>query len=49
MGGEEKPFCSDVKRELGLKDDIQFILRSGYLDAYPDPVSLRMPVEWFVS
>jgi hypothetical protein len=46
---EEKPFCGEVQRELGLHDDIQFILRSGYLDAYPDPVSLRMPVEWFAS
>jgi len=26
----------------------QFILRVGYLKSYPDPVSLRRPVEWFV-
>jgi len=26
----------------------QFILRVGYLSRYPDPVSLRRPVEWFV-
>ncbi|MBW2611411.1 MAG: nitroreductase [Deltaproteobacteria bacterium] len=26
----------------------QFMLRVGYLDKYPDPVSLRRPVEWFV-
>ena len=26
----------------------QFILRVGYLDSYPDPVSLRRPVSWFV-
>ena len=26
----------------------QFILRVGYLDRYPDPVSLRRPVGWFV-
>ncbi len=25
-----------------------FMLRVGYLDQYPDPVSLRRPVEWFV-
>ena len=27
----------------------RFILRVGYLDRYPDPVSLRRPVEWFVT
>ena len=27
----------------------QFILRVGYLDSYPAPVSLRRPVEWFVK
>lgn len=26
----------------------QFMLRVGYLEKYPDPVSLRRPVEWFV-
>ena len=26
----------------------QFMLRVGYLKRYPDPVSLRRPVEWFV-
>jgi hypothetical protein len=25
-----------------------FMLRVGYLDKYPDPVSVRRPVEWFV-
>lgn len=26
----------------------QFVLRVGYLDRYPEPVSLRRPVSWFV-
>jgi hypothetical protein len=26
----------------------QFLLRVGYLKAYPEPVSLRRPVSWFV-
>jgi hypothetical protein len=26
----------------------QFVIRVGYLEKYPDPVSLRRPVEWFV-
>ncbi len=27
----------------------QFMLRVGYLEKYPDPVTLRRPVEWFVK
>jgi len=27
----------------------QFILRVGYLDSYPDPVSIRRPVAWFLQ
>ena len=27
----------------------QFVLRVGYLENYPTPVSLRRPVEWFVT
>jgi hypothetical protein len=27
----------------------QFVLRVGYLSKYPDPVSLRRPVKWFVT
>jgi hypothetical protein len=26
----------------------QFVLRVGYLDPYPDPVSPRRPVNWFL-
>jgi hypothetical protein len=26
----------------------QLILRVGYLDSYPDPVSIRRPIEWFL-
>jgi len=26
----------------------QFLLRVGYLKRYPEPVSLRRPVSWFV-
>jgi hypothetical protein len=26
----------------------QFILRVGYLNSYPDPVSIRRPIEWFL-
>lgn len=27
----------------------QFVLRVGYLARYPQPVSLRRPVSWFVK
>jgi len=33
---------------LGISDKVQFILRLGYLKNYPQPVSLRRPVDWFV-
>jgi len=37
-----------VNASIGINDDIQFILRLGYLKNYPAPVSLRRPVNWFV-
>jgi hypothetical protein len=46
---EEAPIRDQVARELRVSGDLQFILRAGYLKRYPDPVSLRMPVPWFVS
>jgi hypothetical protein len=46
---EEVPFRDNVNKELGIGNKIQFILRTGYLKKYPVPVSLRMPVSWFVS
>ncbi|WP_373515872.1 hypothetical protein [Persicitalea sp.] len=33
---------------MGISQPIQFILRVGYLDTYPDPVSLRRPVGSFL-
>jgi len=46
---EESPFKNSLAGGLGIKSNIQFILRTGYVNDYPDPVSLRMPVSWFVS
>ncbi|MBV6439384.1 MAG: nitroreductase [Haliscomenobacteraceae bacterium CHB4] len=45
---EEPPFNQNIAPSLGVTGNIQFILRMGYLDKYPAPVSLRRPVEWFV-
>ena len=46
---EESPWRNQVAKELGLTGEVQWILRIGYLKSYPDPVSLRMPVPWFVQ
>ena len=45
---EEPPWRSDVATQLGLDEPLQFILRVGYRDPYPAPVSLRMPLAAFV-
>jgi len=46
---EEKPWRNQVAKALGLSGEVQWILRLGYLKSYPDPVSLRMPLSWFVQ
>ena len=46
---EEEAWKKQAARELGLPGQVQWILRLGYLKTYPDPVSLRRPVFWFVK
>lgn len=46
---EESPFRDEVATHVGVSGPVQFILRVGYLDRYPDPVSLRMPISRFVT
>jgi len=46
---EEEPWRKQIAKELGLTGDVQWILRIGYLNSYPEPVSLRMPVSQFVE
>jgi hypothetical protein len=46
---EEEPWRKQIAKELGLAGEVQWILRMGYLESYPDPVSLRMPISWFVQ
>ena len=38
----------EIGRGLGVTGEVQWVLRMGYLETYPDPVSLRMPPERFV-
>lgn len=46
---EEPEFRQRIAKEHGPDLAPQFILRVGYLDSYPAPVSLRRPVGWFVK
>ena len=45
---EESSTRQALNQSIGITENIQFILRTGYLKNYPSPVSLRRPVEWFV-
>lgn len=45
---EEPSMAATVNQSIGIGNNIQFILRMGYLKSYPKPVSLRRPVDWFV-
>jgi len=45
---EEEETKTQVNATIGLNEEIQFILRLGYLKNYPDPVTLRRPVNLFV-
>jgi len=45
---EENGFADNLRKELGIKEKIQFILRAGYVEEYSLPVSERMPVERIV-
>ena len=46
---EEEAWKNRIAKELGISGEVQWILRIGYLKSYPDPVSLRRPVSWFVQ
>jgi hypothetical protein len=46
---EESPWKDTIRRELGLREQIQFIIRAGYVERYSAPVSLRMPLGSIVT
>lgn len=46
---EESETKHQVNNSIGIKDEIQFILRMGYVKDYPEPVTLRRPANWFVT
>ena len=45
---EEPSTRQILHSSMGISDNVQFILRTGYVTNYPLPVSLRRPVDWFV-
>ncbi len=45
---EETTTNTTINQSIGISDAVQFILRVGYLKNYPEPVSLRRPVNEFV-
>lgn len=45
---EERSTQEVLNDSINLNETVQFILRTGYLDQYPRPVSLRRPVDWFL-
>jgi len=45
---EETSTKQQLNQAIGISENIQFILRTGYLKNYPNPVSLRCPVDWFL-
>ncbi len=46
---EEAATKNQVNKSIGISDEIQIIVRTGYLKNYPEPVTLRRPVSWFVT
>lgn len=46
---EQAGFENEANKYLGMNRNIMFIARIGYVKAYPDPVSVRRPVESFTE
>ena len=45
---EEPATCAILNQAVGITESVQFILRAGYVNDYPPPVSMRRPVGWFL-
>ncbi len=45
---EESSTNQTINQSIGISDTVQFILRTGYVKTYPEPVSLRRFVDLFV-
>lgn len=45
---EEPSIHQGLNTAIGINNPVQFILRTGYVMKYPEPVSLRRPVDWLI-
>jgi hypothetical protein len=45
---EEKQGINEIRENHAPEIRPQFVIRVGYLDKYPEPVSPRRPISWFV-
>jgi len=45
---EEASTNQTLNHSIGINEPVQFILRTGYVNEYPNPVTLRRSVEWFL-
>lgn len=45
---EEEKTNKNVNSGIEIQQPIQFLLRVGYVKNYPEPVTLRRPISWFV-
>jgi hypothetical protein len=45
---EEVSTRQALNQSIEIRENVQFILRTGYLKGYPQPVSLRRPIGWFI-
>ena len=45
---EEPSTRARLNQSITIGESIQFILRTGYLKNYPQPVSLRRPIDRFI-
>jgi hypothetical protein len=46
---EEPSIHQGLNASIGINDPVQFLLRTGYVKDYPEPVSLRRPVDWLIT
>jgi hypothetical protein len=46
---EESSIDRNLNQSIGIRDNVQFILRTGYLKIYPDAVTLRRSINSFIS
>ena len=46
---EEDNFKNEVTKRIGIKEELMFVARVGYIDRSPSPVSPRRPVEDFAQ